>query len=79
MAKKAAAKKKKASPLFPGFFKTKFAASDPKIARAIAQELGCLQHEIELIASAENIVSRAVLEVQGSVMTNKYAGGYPGR
>ena len=81
MAKKAVKKKaaaKKAKPLFPGFFKTKLAASDPKIARAIAQELGRQQHEIELIAS-ENIVSRAVLEAQGSVMTNKYAEGYPGR
>jgi glycine hydroxymethyltransferase len=84
MAKKAAkktVKKMKAKrpvPLFPGFFKDKLAASDPKIARAIAAELGRQQHEIELIAS-ENIVSRAVLEAQGSVMTNKYAEGYPGR
>ncbi|MCX7349920.1 MAG: serine hydroxymethyltransferase, partial [Alphaproteobacteria bacterium] len=81
-AKKAAAKKKAASParkpLFPGFFKDSLAKSDPKIAKAIAQELGRQQHEIELIAS-ENIVSRAVLEAQGSVMTNKYAEGYPGR
>jgi glycine hydroxymethyltransferase len=77
MAKKAAAKKK-TKPLFPGFFKTKLADSDPKIAKAILQELGRQQHEIELIAS-ENIVSRAVLEAQGSVMTNKYAEGYPGR
>ncbi len=50
---------------------------DPEIANAIKGELGRQQHEIELIAS-ENIVSRAVLEAQGSVMTNKYAEGYPG-
>jgi glycine hydroxymethyltransferase len=60
------------------FFSASLAESDPDIARAIALELGRQQHEIELIAS-ENIVSRAVLEAQGSVMTNKYAEGYPGR
>jgi len=54
------------------------AESDPDIQRAIDQELGRQQHEIELIAS-ENIVSKAVMEAQGSVMTNKYAEGYPGR
>ncbi len=48
------------------------------MAKAIAAELGRQQHEIELIAS-ENIVSKAVMEAQGSVMTNKYAEGYPGR
>ena len=64
--------------LFPGFFKDALAKTDPKVAKAIAAELGRQQHEIELIAS-ENIVSRAVLEAQGSVMTNKYAEGYPGR
>ncbi len=81
MAKKAKAKKRrqtKAGPLFPGFFRDRLAKSDPKVAKAIAAELGRQQHEIELIAS-ENIVSRAVLEAQGSVMTNKYAEGYPGR
>jgi glycine hydroxymethyltransferase len=52
--------------------------SDPEIAAAIASELGRQRDEIELIAS-ENIVSRAVLEAQGSVLTNKYAEGYPGR
>jgi glycine hydroxymethyltransferase len=72
------ARKAGPKPLFPGFFKEALAKSDPKIAKAIAQELGRQQHEIELIAS-ENIVSRAVLEAQGSVMTNKYAEGYPGR
>ncbi len=65
-------------PLFPGFFSDVLAKSDPKIAKAIANELSRQQHEIELIAS-ENIVSRAVMEAQGSVMTNKYAEGYPGR
>ncbi len=60
------------------FFSAALAEADPEIAAAIAGELGRLQREIELIAS-ENIVSRAVLEAQGSVMTNKYAEGYPGR
>jgi glycine hydroxymethyltransferase len=76
--KKSPAKAKKAKPLFPGFFKDKLAKADPKIAKAIQSELLRQQNEIELIAS-ENIVSRAVLEAQGSVMTNKYAEGYPGR
>ena len=67
-----------AKPLFPGFFKDSLAKADPKIAKAIASELKRQQDEIELIAS-ENIVSRAVLEAQGSVLTNKYAEGYPGR
>ncbi len=61
-----------------GFFTAALAETDPEIADAIAGELGRQQHEIELIAS-ENIVSRAVLEAQGSVMTNKYAEGYPGK
>src|SRR5579885_2953780 len=60
------------------FFEASLAEADPEIAKAIAQELGRQQHEIELIAS-ENIVSKAVLEAQGSVLTNKYAEGYPGR
>ncbi len=59
------------------FFTASLAESDPEIAAAIQGELGRQRHEIELIAS-ENIVSRAVLEAQGSVMTNKYAEGYPG-
>src|ERR1700678_571417 len=54
------------------------ADADPEIARAIELELGRQRDEIELIAS-ENIVSRAVLEAQGSILTNKYAEGYPGR
>jgi glycine hydroxymethyltransferase len=59
------------------FFTASLAEADPEIAAAIRGELGRQRHEIELIAS-ENIVSRAVLEAQGSVMTNKYAEGYPG-
>src|SRR3979409_65227 len=59
------------------FFTATLAEADPEISAAIKGELGRQRHEIELIAS-ENIVSRAVLEAQGSVMTNKYAEGYPG-
>ena len=59
-----------------GFFGRRLADADPAIARAIDQELDRQQTQIELIAS-ENIVSRAVLEAQGSVLTNKYAEGYP--
>ena len=54
------------------------ARADPRCRAAIAAELHRQQRQIELIAS-ENIVSRAVLEAQGSVLTNKYAEGYPGR
>ncbi|MET0538278.1 MAG: serine hydroxymethyltransferase [Xanthobacteraceae bacterium] len=54
------------------------AETDPDIAQAVARELGRQREEIELIAS-ENIVSKAVLEAQGSVLTNKYAEGLPGR
>ncbi|MFK8251401.1 serine hydroxymethyltransferase [Ancylobacter terrae] len=60
------------------FFSASLAESDPELAGAIDAELGRQRDEIELIAS-ENIVSRAVLEAQGSVLTNKYAEGYPGR
>ena len=59
-------------------FTTPLRDSDPEIADAIAKELGRQRDEIELIAS-ENIVSRAVLEAQGSVLTNKYAEGLPGK
>src|SRR5882757_1403194 len=52
--------------------------TDPEIFKAVQQELGRQRDEIELIAS-ENIVSKAVLEAQGSVLTNKYAEGLPGR
>jgi glycine hydroxymethyltransferase len=61
-----------------GFFTEPLATRDPEIAKAIGLELGRQRDEIELIAS-ENIVSAAVMEAQGSVMTNKYAEGYPGR
>ncbi|MFN3686350.1 serine hydroxymethyltransferase [Salinarimonas sp.] len=67
-----------ATHLSNSFFNAGLADADPEIARAIEAELGRQRLEIELIAS-ENIVSRAVLEAQGSVMTNKYAEGYPGR
>src|ERR1700756_4221195 len=60
------------------FFTATLAQADPEIANAIQGELGRQRHEVELIAS-ENIVSRAVLEAQGSVLTNKYAEGYPGK
>src|SRR5271170_2388456 len=61
-----------------GFFSAALGESDPEIADAIRRELGRQRDEIELIAS-ENIVSRAVLEAQGSVLTNKYAEGLPGK
>src|SRR6188768_3244982 len=60
------------------FFSATLAEADPEIADVIGKELGRQRDEIELIAS-ENIVSSAVLEAQGSVLTNKYAEGYPGR
>ena len=61
-----------------GFFTESLATRDPELAAAVGKELGRQRDEIELIAS-ENIVSRAVMEAQGSVLTNKYAEGYPGR
>ncbi len=61
-----------------GFFSTSVADTDPQLTAALMGELDRQQNQIELIAS-ENIVSRAVLEAQGSVLTNKYAEGYPGR
>ena len=60
------------------FFSRPLAAADPDIFKGIQGELGRQREDIELIAS-ENIVSRAVLEAQGSILTNKYAEGYPGR
>jgi len=60
------------------FFSTNVAESDPELTEALTRELSRQKNEIELIAS-ENIVSKAVLEAQGSVLTNKYAEGYPGR
>ncbi|AIT78432.1 serine hydroxymethyltransferase [Novosphingobium pentaromativorans] len=62
----------------PGFFTDTIADSDPAVAKAIGKELKRERKQIELIAS-ENIVSKAVLEAQGSVLTNKYAEGYPGK
>ncbi len=59
------------------FFTATLEQGDPEIFGAVKGELGRQRHEIELIAS-ENIVSKAVLEAQGSVLTNKYAEGYPG-
>ncbi|MFC3086549.1 serine hydroxymethyltransferase [Tabrizicola soli] len=61
-----------------GFFTEPLSSRDPELFGAVTKELGRQRHEIELIAS-ENIVSRAVMEAQGSVMTNKYAEGYPGK
>jgi glycine hydroxymethyltransferase len=61
-----------------GFFSRGLKEADPEVAAAVGSELKRQQEKIELIAS-ENIVSRAVLEAQGSVLTNKYAEGYPGR
>src|SRR6202789_2692024 len=61
-----------------GFFSRGLAGADPDLDDAVTRELRRQQDNIELIAS-ENIVSRAVLEAQGSVLTNKYAEGYPGR
>ncbi len=61
-----------------GFFTEKLETRDPEIFGAIRSELGHQRDEIELIAS-ENIVSAAVMEAQGSVLTNKYAEGYPGK
>ena len=67
-----------AAPDLVGFFDAGLGDRDPAVCTAIQQELDRQQNQIELIAS-ENIVSRAVLEAQGGVMTNKYAEGYPGR
>ncbi len=61
-----------------GFFTESVESRDPELFAAIRSELGRQRDEIELIAS-ENIVSKAVMEAQGSVLTNKYAEGYPGR
>ncbi|MDE3123057.1 MAG: serine hydroxymethyltransferase, partial [Paracoccaceae bacterium] len=61
-----------------GFFTETLETRDPELFGAIRAELGRQRDEIELIAS-ENIVSAAVMEAQGSVLTNKYAEGYPGK
>jgi len=65
-------------PALARFFTAPLGQTDPDLAAALRHELGRQQDGIELIAS-ENIVSAAVLEAQGSVLTNKYAEGYPGR
>ena len=69
---------KYARPDLERFFEASLAAIDPDLKKSIDNELGRQQNQIELIAS-ENIVSRAVMEAQGGVMTNKYAEGYSGR
>ena len=70
--------RKTEEPMDNHFFTADLAAADAEIFSAIGQELSRQQDQVELIAS-ENIVSRAVLEAQGSVLTNKYAEGYPGK
>ena len=60
------------------FFTAELAGRDPELHASLVAECGRQQDQIELIAS-ENIVSRAVLQAAGSVLTNKYAEGYPGR
>ena len=65
-------------PYNKNFFKQGLNDSDPELYSSIKKELSRQQEEIELIAS-ENITSRAVMEAQGSIMTNKYAEGYPGK
>src|SRR6202012_3737089 len=67
-----------AQPSTDAFFGRDVADSDPTLAHSLGAELKRQQDQIELIAS-ENIVSRAVLQAQGSVLTNKYAEGYPGK
>jgi len=67
-----------ASDTTTSFFTTPLNAADPELADAISREIRRQQEQVELIAS-ENIVSRAVLEAQGSPLTNKYAEGYPGK
>ncbi len=66
------------SDLSPDFFNLPLAEVDPEVAHAISQELDRQQRTLEMIAS-ENFVPQAILEAQGSVLTNKYAEGYPGR
>ena len=66
------------NPSYEDFFEKSLSKADPDLFKAINDELIRQQNHIELIAS-ENIVSQAVLEAQGSVLTNKYAEGYPGK
>ena len=63
---------------YQGFFENSLSKTDPDLFKTISDELKRQQNHIELIAS-ENIVSQAVLEAQGSILTNKYAEGYPGK
>ncbi|GAA0617781.1 serine hydroxymethyltransferase [Thalassospira tepidiphila] len=63
---------------FKGFFTTSLAEADPELYKSVTDELDRQQNQIEMIAS-ENIVSKAVIEAQGTVLTNKYAEGYPSR
>lgn len=65
-------------PMSNAYFTQDLATADKEVFGAMQKELGRQQHQIELIAS-ENIVSKAVLDAQGSVLTNKYAEGYPGK
>ena len=70
--------KEYSSKLNKDFFENSLSESDPEIFEAIRKELIRQQNHIELIAS-ENIVSKSLLEAQGSILTNKYAEGYPGK
>ena len=63
---------------FKGFFTTSLAEADPALYKSVTDELDRQQNQIEMIAS-ENIVSKAVIDAQGTVLTNKYAEGYPSR
>ena len=67
-----------ASPFYDNYFNQSLAEADPEVYKSVRGELARQQDQIELIAS-ENVVSRAVLEAAGSVLTNKYAEGYSGR
>ncbi|MER2093402.1 MAG: serine hydroxymethyltransferase, partial [Saccharopolyspora rectivirgula] len=61
----------------PDLFNSQLATADPEVAAAVQDELGRQQNTLEMIAS-ENFAPRAIMEAQGSVLTNKYAEGYPG-
>ena len=74
----AQAQRKEAAMTGNGFFSEELSRRDPEIFRSVQEELERQQTQVELIAS-ENIVSRAVMEAQGTVLTNKYAEGYPGK
>ena len=65
-------------PTQPASFSSPLSETDPEIAAVLEQELDRQRHTLEMIAS-ENFVSRGILEAQGSVLTNKYAEGYPGK